>query len=106
MRPGPVMLPTPREWLENLNREACGKVEVAARMLGFKTHSAVSVMYRRHGVRWLSYRDFEYRGEVGTVRAPCLRFGINPSTANAYRRRGNRSDVEALDYYVSRSDTQ
>lgn len=32
MRPGPVMLPTPREFLENLNREACGKMDVAAAM--------------------------------------------------------------------------
>lgn len=104
MRTGPIMHPTPREWLENLNRQSGGKVEVAARIVGFKTHSAVCVMFKRHGVRWVSYRDFEYRGEVGTFRSHCLRWGINPRTANAYRRRGNRSDVAALDYYLGRME--
>ncbi len=94
-KPVPQVLP---ELLE----QSGGKVEVAARMLGFKTHSAVCKMYARHGVRWESYRDFEYQGEVGTFWAHCLRLGINPKTANAYRRRGNRSDVAVLDYYVNR----
>jgi hypothetical protein len=106
MRPGPVMLPTPREFLENLNRQACGKMDVAAAILGFSDRSRVSRLFTAHGVKWRSCRDFDYRGTTDTLRGHCIRLGISFKRAKLYRQRHGGDSVATLDYYVNRSAAQ
>ena len=102
----PVMPPTPREFLENLTREACGKMDAAAAMLGLSSHAGVSVMFARHGVKWRSCRDIDYRGVTDSLRGHCKRFGISYVAAKSYRERHGGDSVATLDYYLSRSATQ
>lgn len=96
------MHPNPREWLENLNREACGKMSVAAAMLGFADHTRISRLFSRHGVKWNSCRCFDYQGVTATLKDHCARFGIKTKNVAEYRRRNNLTPAQALDYYVNR----
>lgn len=99
------MLPTPREFLENLNRDACGKMDVAAAMLGLSSHASVSVMFSSHGVKWRSCRDIDYRGVTDSLRGHCKRFGISYLAAKAYRERHGGDSAATLDYYLGRGKT-
>lgn len=95
---------TPRELLFHVNRISGGQVKVAASIMGFADHSAVCHLLVKHGVKWRSYRDFEYRGFTGNLRAHCLRLGVSAKNASEYRRRNSLTPAQALDYYVNRME--
>ncbi len=70
-------------------------------LLGFSNHASVHFLLKRIGLKWPGCRNFEYRGEIGSMRHHCKRFGLSHNAAKCYRQRSGLSGAAVLDKYLA-----
>ncbi len=90
------------EYLLEVNRQAAGKLQVAASIMGYAHHKSVLTLFKKYGLKWESCRHFEYQGSIDTFFGHCRRLGISEHAARVMRGRKRWTHVQTLDYYTTR----
>lgn len=92
---------TPEQVLRDLNNTT-GKWEEAVVVSGCGCRQTLYRMFKRYGIEWTSYRDFEMDGFIGTQKEHCKRIGVSYNTVYYFKKTFGLSAADAIELTLSK----
>jgi hypothetical protein len=90
------------DYLRELNHCSGGKLEIAAKIMGYAHHKSIMKLFAKHGIEWDSCRNFEYQGAYSTFIGHCRRLGVSHHAAEVMKCRKRWTHIQTLDYYTTK----